>query len=72
PMDDPRFWIQALGTGGGFGIMGDYMFADVNRLGQSLGEQIAGPTIGAGSDALKLTIGNAQELVQGKPTHAGR
>ncbi|WP_163591463.1 hypothetical protein, partial [Klebsiella pneumoniae] len=35
-------------------------------------EQIAGPTIGAGSDALKLTIGNAQELVQGKPTHAGR
>ncbi len=66
PMDDPRFWLQALQTGGGFGLMGDFLFAVQNRLGQSLGEQLAGPTVAAASDALKLTVGNAQALVRAR------
>lgn len=72
PMDDPRFWTQALQTGGGFGLIGDFMFADQNRLGQSLGEQLAGPVVGAGSDALKLAFGTPQALMQGKDPHFGR
>jgi hypothetical protein len=72
PMDDPRFWIQALQTGGGFGLMGDFLFADQNRLGQSAAEQVAGPTLAATSDALKLTVGNVQAVVQGKDPRLGR
>lgn len=72
PVDDPKFWMQALQTGGGFGIMGDFLFADVNRFGHSLGETLLGPTIGLASDAFKLTGGNLQQLIQGKDTKAGR
>lgn len=72
PMDDPKFWLQALATGGGFGIAGDFLFADVNRQGHSLGEQMAGPTIGLASDLLKLTAGNVQQATQGKKTNAAR
>lgn len=72
PMDNPKFWIQALQTGGGFGLMGDFMFSDVNRFGHSLGEQLLGPTVGALSDISKLTVGNIQQAIQGKKTNAGR
>lgn len=72
PMNDPRFWLQALQTGGGVGLMGDFLFADVNRQNQSLGTQLMGPTVGAINDLMKLTAGNAQQLVQGKDTHLGR
>ena len=72
PMNDPRFWMQALQTGGGFGLMGDFMFADVNRQNQSLGTQLMGPTVGLVNDLSRLTIGNAQELMQGKNTHIAR
>jgi hypothetical protein len=69
---DPRFWIQAMQTGGGFGVFGDFMFADVNRHGQSLQSTILGPVVGGAVDAWKLTGGNLQELIQGKDTKAGR
>lgn len=72
PMDDPRFWLQALQTGGGVGLLGDFLFADVNRFGHSLGEQIMGPTVGLASDAMRITGGNLQELIQGKDTKAGK
>jgi hypothetical protein len=65
-MEDPKFWLHALQTGGGFGLMGDFLFADVNRFGQSLGETIAGPTVGAASDALRVTAGNVQKVATGK------
>jgi hypothetical protein len=72
PMDDARFWLQALQTGGGMGLLGDFMFADVNRQNQSLGTQIMGPTVGLANDVGKLTIGNVQQAVQGKKTNIGR
>lgn len=65
-------WLQAIATGGGFGIFGDFLLTDVNRFGYSLGEQAAGPTLGLISDLFKLTIGNAREVAQGKETHVGK
>lgn len=72
PADDPRFWLQALQTGGGAGLLGDFLFADVNRFGHSFGEQLAGPVIGLVSDITKLTVGNVQKVTQGKDTHRAR
>jgi hypothetical protein len=72
PMTDPRFWIQALQTGGGFGLLGDFMFADVSRQNQSLGSTLMGPTIGGVNDLMHLTVGNVQKAVAGKNTHVGR
>ncbi|WP_210419194.1 hypothetical protein, partial [Bradyrhizobium sp. NAS80.1] len=71
-MADPRFWMAAVQTGGGLGLLGDYLFSDVNRQGQSLAQQISGPTVGLVGDLWKLTAGNVQQLVQGKPTNIGR
>lgn len=72
PVNDPKFVLAAMQRGGGFGLFGDFMFSDVNRLGGGFGQAIMGPTIGAFSDLGKLTIGNVQELAQGKDTKAAR
>jgi hypothetical protein len=69
---DAKFWGAAMATGGGFGLLGDFLFADVNRYGYSLPEQIAGPTMSLGQDVLKFTAGNLWELIQGKDTKIGR
>jgi hypothetical protein len=69
---DPRFWMQAMQTGGGFGIFGDFLFADVSRFGHSMQETLMGPVAGLAVDSWKLAGGNAMELIQGKNTHAGR
>jgi len=53
-------------------MLGDVLFADVNRANQLLGTQLMGPTVGALNDLIKLTAGNAQQLVQGKNTQTGR
>jgi hypothetical protein len=72
PMNTPQFWMQAMLTGGGLGILGDFMFADVNRLGQSVGATVAGPVVGAANDVLRFTVGNAREALAGQKTHIGR
>lgn len=72
PMDSPDYWIQAAMTGGGFGLMGDFLFADVNRFGHSLGQTLAGPSVQLASDLMGATAGNAQELAKGDATNAGR
>ncbi|WP_398468512.1 hypothetical protein [Tardiphaga sp.] len=64
--------LQGMATGGGFGIFGDFLLADVNRMGYSLGEQAAGPTIGLVTDLFKLTVGNARQAILGKDTNFGR
>lgn len=33
--NDPKTWMAALAQGGGFGILGDYLFGEVNRFGSS-------------------------------------
>lgn len=72
PMDDPRFWLQAAQTGGGFGLFGDFLFADVNRFGQPFAATLAGPIGGAIDDATRFSLGNIRQALQGKKTNAGR
>jgi hypothetical protein len=72
PVNDPKFILAALQRGGGFGLFGDFMFADVNRHGNSFGETILGPTLGLVGSIGKATVGNVQELALGKDTKAGR
>lgn len=71
-MTSSKFWMAAVAQGGGAGIFGDFLFADVNRFGGSLGATLAGPTIGFADDVLKYTVGNVQELAQGEDTKFGR
>lgn len=66
------FVLQAMATGGGFGLFGDFLLSDMNRFGYSLGAQMSGPTLQLVSDLMKLTVGNARELLQGKETHFGK
>lgn len=68
-MNDKKFWASAMMQGGGLGIYGDFLFSDLNRHGNSLAQQILGPTAELGGDVLKLTMGNLQELFAGKDTN---
>ena len=68
-MVTPEFWGAALLQGGGLGILGDFLFNDVNRFGGGLEQTVAGPVVGFLDDTRRLTIGNVQELATGKDTH---
>lgn len=72
PMDDARFWMGAIKTGGGFGLYGDFLFADVNRFGQDVTTALAGPTFGLVTDITKATLGNAQKAIKGEDTEVGK
>jgi len=69
-MQDAKFWIGAAGQSGGLGVFSDFLFGDVNRMGQNVATTLAGPLAATATDVVKLTAGNAQELAQGKPTKA--
>ena len=64
-----KTWGAAFLQGGGFGIFGDFLFNDVNRLGGGISQTIAGPVAGLGEDILKLSVGNIMEYAQGKDTN---
>jgi hypothetical protein len=70
-MDDPAFWGAALLQGGGMGIYGDFLFANVNRFGGGLAGTIAGPMADRLNAFRDLTIGNVMELGEDK-TNFGR
>ena len=78
PFDDPNMarkaWTRALVRGGGFGLFGDFLFADVNQFGGGVVQTALGPILGSQVDAVwKLTAGNFAELVtEGRPDNAGR
>ena len=42
---DPKTLIAALGQGGGFGIYGDFLFGETNRMGAGLVSTMAGPIV---------------------------
>lgn len=72
PMTGSRFWGAAIMQGGGLGIMGDFLFSDVNRFGGGIYTAIAGPVVGQAADVLRLTVGNIEELIQdGEARNAG-
>ncbi|SEK37527.1 hypothetical protein SAMN04515666_101357 [Bosea lupini] len=72
PMDDARFWMGAIKTGGGFGLYGDFLFADQNRFGQDVLTAMAGPTFGLVTDVTKATLGNVQKVAKGDDTETGK
>ena len=71
-MTTPEFWGAALLQGGGLGIMGDFLFKNVNRFGAGFGSTLAGPGAGFATDAINLTVGNVIEATQGKDMKIGR
>lgn len=54
PADDPKTWVAAMAQGGGFGIMGDFMFGEVSRFGNKPLETLAGPTLGTAANIIDL------------------
>lgn len=62
---EPEFWAAAFAQAGGFGIFGDFVFADQNRFGGGLAESIMGPQWGLIGDAQRLTVGNLQQAAAG-------
>lgn len=62
-MDSPKFWKRAFLQGGGAGLFGDFMLADYNRFGQSLGGTLAGPIAGTVESLLKA--GDLEGLADG-------
>jgi hypothetical protein len=68
-MTDPKFWLKAATTGGGLGIFGDLIFNDVSRIG-SFSDFVLGPVLSEEiPQAMKLTLGTAQQLVTKGETH---
>lgn len=71
-MDSAEFWGAATLQGGGLGLYGDFLFADLNRYGGGFAKSLAGPMVERLSDVWTLTGGNIVEAVQGKETKLGR
>tara|TARA_Y100001937_G_scaffold59297_1_gene81413 strand:- start:1116 stop:3581 length:2466 start_codon:yes stop_codon:yes gene_type:complete len=69
PMDDPKFWGQALLASGGLGLYGDFLFSNINRNERGIASTVAGPVVGFGNDLVNLTFGNLLQLTQGEDTN---
>jgi hypothetical protein len=55
PPNSPATWAAALMQGGGFGILGDFVFGEFSRFGGSLGDTLLGPVLGQGtSQVIKI------------------
>lgn len=72
PMTDKKFWGAALLQGGGLGIYGDFLFADLNRFGGGLASTMAGPAAQRFDNFRNLVTGNAIQLANGDETNFGR
>jgi hypothetical protein len=71
-MKTKEFWGAALLQGGGLGLYGDFLFADLNRYGGGLAPTLQGPVLQRGTDILNLTLGNMIQLATGQETNFGR
>jgi len=70
PMNTEEFWGAAFLQGGGLGIYGDFLFADLNRFERGLPATVAGPVVGFADDIKNLTLGNLIEAASGEDTKA--
>jgi hypothetical protein len=57
PPNDPKTWMAAMIQGGGFGIMGDYLFGEYSRAGGSFSDSFLGPVLG-GAFSEGMTLWN--------------
>lgn len=64
-----EFWGAAMAQGGGLGILGDFLFADHNRFGNSFIATLPGPTGQIIEDTIGLTVGNLQQAFRGEDTN---
>lgn len=64
-----KFFGASVLQGGGLGIFGDYLFADVNRFGSTLTGGITGPTGELFDKTVSLTLGNMQQAIKGEETN---
>ena len=73
PPNDPKTWMAAMIQGGGFGIMGDYLFGEYSRFGGGVGESVLGPVLGQGLTEI-MNIWNAAKEGRAKdiPPEAAR
>lgn len=62
-MANGRFWFRSFLQGGGAGLFGDFLLADYNRFGQSIGGTLAGPIVGTAQGLLKA--GDLYGLAEG-------
>ena len=69
--DTGKFWAAAMVQGGGMGIIGDLIFSDQTRYGNSAAPTLLGPTSSLIEDTVKLTSGNLQEAIKGETTNFG-
>jgi len=53
-LKDPSTWLAAVTQGGGFGIMGDFLFGEVNRTGSGIISSMAGPVPGLGENVIDI------------------
>lgn len=68
--DPQKFLGAAITQGGGLGILGDFLFSDVNRFGGGLTSTLAGPVAGLAFEKIpEITLGNLQEAIKGEETH---
>lgn len=63
-MDDSSFWRAAAAQGGGWGILGDFAFADYDRFGRTPMEQLPGPMFGIAGDVLKVGMGSFNKALE--------
>ena len=61
--DNPRFWLQALMQSGGFSLMGDFLFHDTSRFGNSPLETFAGPIYTLSFDFAQALKGNLDRAI---------
>ena len=62
PMDDYRFWLAAMKSSGGFGLLGDFLFTEHGRFGHSFVADFMGPTAGLVEDVSTLGFSTVRRL----------
>jgi hypothetical protein len=72
-MTTKKFWIKALGQGGGLSFIGDVLLRDStdDRAPQQGLFELLGPSASSAAQLFELTKGNVDEALAGKDTHAG-
>ena len=74
-MTQGKFWVKAMGQGGGLGYVGDFLTKDPTEQRGSNFEQAGGVVLGPAGGAVAgfagdLLLTNAWEAAKGKETHA--
>ena len=65
PADNWKTWISAAATGGACGILGDFLFSDESRTGNSMIANLVGPGGSLVEDVWKITGGAAKRALAG-------